>query len=771
MVSRFIERRQQADWNLEAAIQQTIAYFSLFKYPLSQWEIWSFLPQKTDFNQVRTTVAKMVEQGLLMEKWGYYFLPGQSETVECRGQRYPMAIRKIKIAKRVVAWLRWLPGIRFVAVANLMGAYNLRDGGDIDLFIVAQPGCLWVCRFWAALILQIFGLRPTPENSRDKICLSFWLASNNLKIDQFKLADEAGCPDWYYIYWLANLRPLVEQGLTYSQLIKSNPWLKTYLPNWRPGQYEVADQTLNSRLAKVFSRLNCFLAKPFERLFFYLQQKFLPIAIKTLMNLDQRVVVNEKTIKLHTIDRRRNFRDRLQTVLEGLKVGKIEKIKADPLSYQLKINWLSRLNEFFCLGLCLVLPWSTRLIIKAGSLGGEYFEYGTISLYLSDIFLIAAILTTFCVHFRKGRFSRLGKMYLLWLVGLLTIIGVGFFNSTVNYQLRIFYWLRLFLWSFGWWFLLRLNYWPIKKWLSYVALGLVIPAFLGIGQFFTQTAPANKWLGLAAHYSGDLGTSVIESLGSGGEITGRWLRAYGSFDQPNILGGLMAVAIILVIVGWPLFNSNFIRSLLFGALAVWCLAALFSWSRAGWLAMIVGLVLAVILAWSEKLRRRKILWLASFLIAWTILWLWPFNELINSRVSLATRLEQKSLTERADGYQMAATIIKQKPFLGIGLGNYTQVLSQQDKEVGPAWQYQPVHNTLVLIMAEIGYGGFIWLVGGWCLALWQTRKKAFVWPLAVSIFCLMMLDHWWWSLHIGIVFLWFFSAAIFSSSRYETKLL
>lgn len=771
MVSRFIERRQQADWDLEAAIRQTIAYFSLFKYPLSQWELWSFLPQKADFIEVRTAISKMVEQGVVAEKWGYYFLPGQDEAIDCRGQRYPMAIRKIKRAKHVAAWLRWLPGVRFVAIANLMGAYNLRDGGDIDLFIVVKPSCLWVCRFWAALILQIFGLRPTPENSRDKICLSFWLASNNLKIDQFKLADEAGCPDWYYIYWLANLRPLVEQGLTYSQLIKNNPWLKTYLPNWRPGQYDVANQTINGRLGCFFSKLNSLLAQPGERLFFYIQQKFLPTAIKSLMNHDQRVVVNQKTIKLHTIDRRRNFRDHLKTVLEGLNLGQIEKIKADPLNFKVKTNWLNQLNNFIGLIFCLILPWSTRLIIKAGSLGGEYWEYGTISLYLSDIILFLAILTTFFVHRRSGRFFRLGRLYPLWLIGLWLMVGISLLNSTINFQVALFYWLRLVLWSFGWWFLLRVNYWPLKKWLSYLALGLVIPAFLGIGQFITQTAPANKWLGLAAHYSGDLGTSVVESLGSSGEITGRWLRAYGSFDQPNILGGLMAVIIILVIVGWPLFNSNFIRSFLFGALSIWCLAVLFSWSRASWLAIICGLIIALILAWPDKLRRRKILWLSGFLAVWASLWLWPFNDLINSRVGLNTRLEQKSLTERADGYQLAAEIVKEKPLFGVGLGNYTQVLSQQDQIVGPAWQYQPIHNALVLIIAEIGYVGFVWLFGGWGLALWQTRKKAFVWPLAVSIFCLMMLDHWWWSLHIGLIFLWFFSAAIFSIGRSETKLL
>ena len=368
MVSRFVERRQQADWNIEAAILQTVVYFSLFKYPLSQWEVWSFLPYKADLLTVRQSLAQLVAVGQLAEKNGYYYLPSQEAVIECRQQRYPVSVYKFKKAQRIANWLRWLPGVQFVALANLMGAYNLRASGDIDLFIITRPGCLWVCRFWAVLGLQLCGLRPTPENRRDKICLSFWLSNNNLRIDRFKLPDEAGCPDWYYIYWLANLRPLVEQGISYTRLIKQNPWLKTYLPNWRPGSYSpTINRQFVSRAAVVVSRLTAWLAAPWEKTMMYWQQRFLPLAVKDLMNKDQRVVVDTTVIKLHTIDRRHHFRERLLVALKEIKTGFIEKIKADPSDYRPSHSWLIKISQLLCLALCIVIPWSTRWIIKAGN--------------------------------------------------------------------------------------------------------------------------------------------------------------------------------------------------------------------------------------------------------------------------------------------------------------------------------------------------------------------------------------------------------------------
>ncbi|HNW55633.1 MAG TPA: O-antigen ligase family protein, partial [bacterium] len=417
------------------------------------------------------------------------------------------------------------------------------------------------------------------------------------------------------------------------------------------------------------------------------------------------------------------------------------------------------------------LPWSTRLIVKANYLGGEYWEYGTVSLYLSDIVLVLSILTTFFAQRGKRLKKQINWLYPGWLAVLYLIIIIGLISNGISYYLGLFYFSRIVVWSLGWWFLLRFNNWPLKKWISCLLLGLIIPAFLGISQFANQTASANKWLGLAAHNSGELGTSVVESLGNNGQISGRWLRAYGSFDQPNIFGGVMAMAIVLVIAGWSLFKSNFIRSLLLGSLAIWCLAVLFSWSRAAWLAIIFGLLLIFIFIWKNKAKRKRMLILTAFLSIWTFFWLWPFNELLHSRVGGQTRLEQKSLNERRDSYNEASFLIKDRPLFGVGLGNYTGASSLKDETEKPAWQYQPVHNAIILIIAEIGYLGAAWLIFGWVWFLWQARRKFFVWPLTISCFCLMMFDHWWWSLHSGIIFLWFFSAALFAIGRHETKLL
>ena len=65
MTSRFVERRQQNAWTLESAIIETVVYFSLFQYPLTIWEIWSFLPDKEELLVVKREIEKLVDEGKL----------------------------------------------------------------------------------------------------------------------------------------------------------------------------------------------------------------------------------------------------------------------------------------------------------------------------------------------------------------------------------------------------------------------------------------------------------------------------------------------------------------------------------------------------------------------------------------------------------------------------------------------------------------------------------------------------------------------------------
>jgi O-antigen ligase len=290
--------------------------------------------------------------------------------------------------------------------------------------------------------------------------------------------------------------------------------------------------------------------------------------------------------------------------------------------------------------------------------------------------------------------------------------------------------------------------------------GIFLQAVLGIYQFLFQTSFAFKWLGLASHNPAELGTSVIEAADAG-----RWLRAYGGFDHPNILGGVLAIAILLTLAlilksretktSWRSHATWY-----YFFLPIFSLTLFFTFSRSAWLGVIVGIMIMLAVAVRQKdwLAQKKILEIILVLGIFVFILSNIFSGLVNARLDADTRLEIKSNTERIKSYQAAWSLIKNHWLLGVGVGNYTLAEFNLDP-TQPSYYYQPTHNTFFLIISEIGLLGFLFFIliilllfqGGARGGL-SKNKNFFSFVILVAILVMSMFDHWWWSLHFGILF-------------------
>ena len=225
--------------DLERSVLAAIAWFDLFDYPLTGWEVGKWLlvipaPYRStgraptgiqkeyenrggsfgvfsgSRNKFGMTVEAsesvfeklehLVREGKLERKWGYYFLPGREEIIETRQRRYLLAREKFERARRVARWLRCVPFVRLVAVCNTLGYSNAAEESDIDLFLIVAPGKIWTVRGLCLVLLKLFHLRPLlvrfgalREERKDRIDLSFFITLDALDISALALAsDELG---------------------------------------------------------------------------------------------------------------------------------------------------------------------------------------------------------------------------------------------------------------------------------------------------------------------------------------------------------------------------------------------------------------------------------------------------------------------------------------------------------------------------------------------------------------------------------------------------
>ena len=283
------------------AIQKTLIFFDIFELAPSALEIWRHLGMRADLGDVIQSLDEQNQSGDLGFCDGFYFLKNRHDLARKRTEKYIATERKLQKARRAARLFGLLPWVRAVAIGNLIGGRNMRDGGDIDLFIITSAKRAWVARFFCALTAQILGWRPRPGSEKDKICLSFFVDEDNLSLSGLALNGIEN--DLYLIYWTAGLHFILNKGDVMNDFFEANQWINKELPNFN-NQSDVraecgARKTNNDLFNKFGDYIN-------QKLFVW-QYGRLPAEIKNLANKDACVVVNSGVLKFHTKDNRAAF--------------------------------------------------------------------------------------------------------------------------------------------------------------------------------------------------------------------------------------------------------------------------------------------------------------------------------------------------------------------------------------------------------------------------------------------------------------------------------
>jgi len=346
---------------------------------------------------------------------------------------------------------------------------------------------------------------------------------------------------------------------------------------------------------------------------------------------------------------------------------------------------------------------------------------------------------------REGVSHRVPRLALLW--PLVIFIGALLLSLLVTWSLQ--YSIKELLK----WFEVLLVYLLVAlgvsgRWARALILTIVVAGGLaashGIYQFLFQVGP------------------------EGFILFGRFMRAYGTFEQPNPYGGYLGltlpVALGLAVVA-ALGLGRWSRSWRWFTLAVTgicaalMLAALvMSWSRGAWLgfgAAVAGMVVALVV---KSGRGAVLSVMPAALVAYALL----AGGLAQVPPSLAQRFSDFvpylgvsdvrgaeitdanfAVLERVAHWQAAWQMWTDHPWLGVGIGNYEPVYPRYAL---PQWPLPlgHAHNYYLNIAAEtgvIGLGAYLLL---WCAALfqtWRAVRRASGWELGVALGVLGVVIH------------------------------
>ncbi len=308
--------RKDKSKNLQRAIVEAIAFFDLFDFPMTDFEIWQNVRIQCDYGDIKSELKKNI---LCLEtKNGFWFLKNRSFIIGTRMRRYNYTDKKFKRALRVSRIFKFIPWIKMIGIGNIIGTHNLKREGDIDFFIISEKNRIWITRFFCVLIIKFLRLRPEQGNIKDKICLSFFVDEKEMNLKNLMI--QSDIPDYYFVYWLAGLVPIYDTDGIYNKLIKENIWVKEFLPNWNiKNVYYLRD--VGNGNSKFYRDVLDMLIGGFEKKFQKLSLKILPQNIKKIMNQNDGVVVSDHVLKFHVNDRRREFAQKYKFKLKELNIN------------------------------------------------------------------------------------------------------------------------------------------------------------------------------------------------------------------------------------------------------------------------------------------------------------------------------------------------------------------------------------------------------------------------------------------------------------------
>jgi hypothetical protein len=194
-------------------ILATLAYFDLFKHPLTSNEIYLFGRNKLDQADIDIALKYLVAAQSVYQFGDYYTLQNNHMLVVGRLNGNQKTTDLVKEAEVLSNRLIRLPYVRGIAMLGSLSQNLGGDGSDIRLFIITAKNRLWIARM---LIRWFKKLMSQPHLFTD-----YYIDEDQLAINEKNI---------YTAIEVVSLIPLQGDTLI-EQFYAANSWTRTYLPN------------------------------------------------------------------------------------------------------------------------------------------------------------------------------------------------------------------------------------------------------------------------------------------------------------------------------------------------------------------------------------------------------------------------------------------------------------------------------------------------------------------------------------------------------------
>ncbi len=207
------------------AVLSVLRYFEVFNYPLTEAEIYAYLPDNSLLaHELGHCLQTMVDTGEIWQFGPYYQSSPQPDWVAKRLDKNQRADAFLPKAHRMARFIGHFPFVRAVMVSGSLSKHCMAPDGDVDFFIITAPGRLWLARTLLVVFKKLFLF-----NSHKYFCINYLIDTAHLEIEEKNRFTATEC---------ATLLPIVDAEL-YQAFLAANGWVtKEFYPNMPPRSTE-----------------------------------------------------------------------------------------------------------------------------------------------------------------------------------------------------------------------------------------------------------------------------------------------------------------------------------------------------------------------------------------------------------------------------------------------------------------------------------------------------------------------------------------------------
>lgn len=201
----------------EKNILKTITYFSLFRYPITKEEIYSFNRERTDQFSIEKSLAILCREGVIYKLEEFYSIYNDLSLVSRRRLGNQMAAKQMVNAHRAAKILSLFPFVSGLAISGSLSKNYADNHTDIDFFVITRANRLWIARTFMHLFKKFTFL----TGKEDWFCMNYYVDEEALEITEKNI---------FTAMEIVTLLPMHGE-VCLSRFFEDNKWTTDFFPS------------------------------------------------------------------------------------------------------------------------------------------------------------------------------------------------------------------------------------------------------------------------------------------------------------------------------------------------------------------------------------------------------------------------------------------------------------------------------------------------------------------------------------------------------------